>query len=205
MNIVSGGYDVFLALAYGEQSPVAAEYFKSQMALLPTIQVIGDIGRSFVQGAKATYERFNNSEAMQLVRAATRQAAALFQPEVIRSIFDFADLQTATITMQRWIMANPMIRKMYHDQRCEGYSDTYVDADPGKVGEAHYDYRRVMSGVVQVEEDSWEAKFYIDNLRDGDQELSNMDKTDILSTWRIAELFMGMGESDPTSPWNAKL
>ena len=52
-------------------------------------------------------------------------------------------------------MAQPDIRSLYHKGHCDGYSDTYVDMEPGLVGEQHYDYRRVMDGVVEETETGW--------------------------------------------------
>lgn len=205
MNIISGGLGAFDALVYGEQNPVNQGYFARSLEQFPALQTVSDVGRHFIDSAKAAYEAFNGSEAMQLIRAATRQAVALFQPEIIKSIFDIADFQTASLTMQRWVMANPVVRQSYFDQRCEGYADTYTDVDPGKIRDEHYDYRRVMHGVVQLEDDSWQAKFYMENLRTGDRDLTTADKVDILQTWKMVEMFIKAGESDPTSPYNSML
>lgn len=205
MKVINGGYDAFDALVYGNQTQNNIAYFQQQLALLPTIKTVGDIGRSFLDNAVNTYERFNGSEAMKLFRAAKAQAASLFQPEIVKSIFDIVDFQTASLTMQRWIMANPVVRTMYHDQRCDGYSDTYVDVDPGKVGKDHYDWRRVMDGVIVQTDDSWVANFYIEDIRQGDRLLESAEKADILSTWQIAEMFMKAAERDPTSAWNSNL
>lgn len=205
MKTISGGYDAFDALVYGNQSQGNIDYFQSQIALLPTIKTVGEIGRSFLNNAVNTYERFNGSEAMRLFRAAKAQAATLFQPEIIKSLWDITNFQTASLTMQRWVMANTVVRTMYHEQRCDGYSDTYVDVDPGKIGKDHYDWRRVMDGVVVNTDDSWEANFYIEDIRQGDRLLDSAEKADILTTWQIAEMFMSAADRDPTSAWNSNL
>lgn len=206
MQVISGGNEGFNAMLYGEQSIDNRAFFQSQIERLPSLGIIADVGQRFAEMARETYERFNGSRAMHLARAATRQITALFQPEAVRSLFDIADFQTASLTMQRWIMANPVIRQAYHDQLCDGYSDTYVDMDPGKVGEAHYDYRRVMDSVVQFDaKDNFVVKQYLDPLRKGDQELRPSQKVDILSTWHIAELFHAKQEKDLTSQYDGYL
>jgi hypothetical protein len=79
--------------------------------------------------------------------------------------------------------------------------DTYVDVEPGLVGEEHYDYRRVMDGVMQDTEDGgWYAKIYVEDLKEGDRDLSHGEKVDILQTWSRLEYLMALNKEDPTSP-----
>jgi len=107
--------------------------------------------------------------------------------------------------MQRFIMANPMVRQLYHDQRCDGYSGTYIDVQPDATKEDHYDYKRVMNGIVQQDGDG--TMFYtqyMDQLHHGDKELALAEQVSILDTWEIAEMFIKAG-NDPTSVWNESL
>ena len=50
--------------------------------------------------------------------------------------------------MKRYIMANPHVREAYQEQRIAGYDGTYKDPFADDTIENHYDYRRVMNGVV---------------------------------------------------------
>ncbi len=121
-----------------------------------------------------------------------------------------ADLQCAQPIMQRYMMANPMVQQYYFDNRIEGYSDSYVSIDHGKIGEANYDYRRVMNGIViDVEEPdgslTWVAPQYYEDLREGDRELDMQEQSTILKSWDILELFLHAGKEDPTSIYGAKI
>lgn len=203
MQIIAGGLDAWDALAYGEQNPSNLNYFKSQLQNIGN--TLTDFGKQFYSDATAIYENFNGSQAMQLLRNVTKAAKTLFQPNIVKSIFDIDDMQMASVMMQRWIMANPVVRQLYHDQKCEGYVDTYVDMHPGDIGETHYDYRRVMDTVVQEDGDSWFVKYYPDELIEGDKELIHDERVDILNTWEIAEMFIRAGQKDPTSQYNSSL
>ena len=129
------------------------------------------------------YDTFNSSKAIELTKAALNQITGIFQADVIRYISDISHFQIATPIMQRYIMANPIVRHMYHDQRLDGYSDTYVDTDPGVIGEKHYDYRRVMSGIMTPIGDDLYYTSYIEQLRDEADELTASDQFRILDTW----------------------
>lgn len=209
INVVYGGADAFDALAYGiDQNPANTNYFQRQIESISN--TLTDVGQSFFSNTQQLYNQVNNSETMRIARAAVRTAKSLFQPNQILSIFDIHQMQNAPIVMQRWIMANPVVREQYHKQLIDGYSDSYIDVAPNVIGENHYDYRRVMDSIIQETitddgEDSWSVKFYPDEIFEGDKELSHDEKVDILSTWNIAEMFINAGKSDPTSPWDSKM
>lgn len=209
INVIQGGSTAFDALAYGiDQHPANTNYFQQQIQSISN--TLTDIGQNFFSNAQNLYQQVNNSETMRIARAALRSTASLFQPNQILSIFDIHKMQNAPIVMQRWIMANPEARTLYHKQQIDGYSDTYKDMFPGVVGEQHYDYRRVMDGVVQDTTDlegneSWCVKYYPDELYEGDKELSHYDKVDILSTYEILEAFLAAGKEDPTSQYGSMM
>lgn len=206
MQVIMGGVDAFNAMLYGEQSVDNRAFFQQQIQRLPSLGIMGDVGTRFAEVAQQTYDRWNGSRAMQLMRTAAQQLGSLFQPEQVRNLFDMVDFQTASITMQRWIMADEVVRAAYHNQTCDGYSDTYVDLEPGKIGEAHYDWRRVNDGVMKFDEgDSYVVKQYMEPLRKGDKPLANHQKAAILSTQNVARIFFDKKEKDPTSQYNTDL
>jgi hypothetical protein len=115
-------------------------------------------------------------------------------------------MQNASLTMQRWIMAEPTVRTLFHKQLCDGYSDTYVDMYPGRVGEDHYDYRRVMNGVVVPhEERGGDATTYMEDLIPDDVELDLNDQIDIISSWQFIQAKVAERNEDPTSKYNGTL
>jgi hypothetical protein len=191
------------ALAYGFQNPINSNYFKNQLQAIG--KGLNEQAQAFFKDAYQIYDRLNGSEAMKNIRSAMKSAASIFQDDVVKSLFDIVDFQNATFQMQRWIMANPVVRQMYHEQKCDGYSDTYVDLEPGCISDNHYDYRRVMNGVVVCEENNEYFKIYSEDLKEGDRHLLHDEKVDILQTWEVIEMFMKHGTEDPTSPYGADL
>lgn len=205
MAIIYGGADAFDAVVYGEQSHHNTNFFRNQMQMLTQPLISANL--VFVEKAKELYERFEGSDAMKLARSALRAVSSVLMRDTVYYHAPGIHTQMAQPVMQRWIMANPMIRQMYHEQKLDGYSESYMDVDPGKIGEAHYDYRRVMDGVLvfgQGEEDWWRTEF-IEETHDWDLELGIQDKADIIDTWSAIEAFVKGGSRDPTSVWNTKL
>jgi hypothetical protein len=152
------------------------------------------------------HEYFNGSEAMRLAQAAINRAGSVFQADTIRDLYQIGELQNAPLVMQRFIMANPVVRDLYHQQRCDGYSDTYLDMEPGAVGLAHYDYRRVITGMVmEDEEHGWKIVHCLDELKEGDRPLQIEEKDIVLSVWDVVEARIREGKDDPTSPTGGSL
>lgn len=203
MRVVSGGTAAWNAIAYGQQNPLNLGYFKSQLENIG--QNLNEQAKVFYQDVQSLYDKFNSSEAMRLMRSAMKSAASLFNDNIIRPLTSVDELQNASMQMQRWVMANPVIRQMYHNQECDGYSDTYVDMEPGKIGEAHYDYRRVMDGVVVCGEDQESFTQYFEDLYEGDRDLILSEQSDILTTWSFMEAMVKALKDDPTSQYGGQL
>jgi hypothetical protein len=203
MRVVSGGTAAWNAIAYGQQNPLNLGYFKNQLENIG--QNLNEQAKIFYQDVQSLYDKFNSSEAMRLMRSAMKSAASLFNDNIIRPLTSTDELQNASIQMQRWVMANPVIRQMYHNQECDGYSDTYVDMEPGKIGEAHYDYRRVMDGIVVCDEDQESFTQYFEDLHEGDRDLILSEQSDILTTWSFMEAMVKALKDDPTSQYGGQL
>lgn len=192
------------SLLYGQKHPNTLQYFERQLENVS--QTLTDAGKSFMSNAHDLWNRYNGSEAMHLARAALRKAGSIFQQDSVRPLWELSDIQNAPLTMQRWIMAEPTVRKMFNEQRCDGYSSTYVDMHPGSIEGDHYDYRRVMNGLVTIDDDGLaKTTFYMDELLEGDRELFLDEKVAIRNTWEIVADLMKYGTRDVTSVWDNKL
>lgn len=195
--------DTFDYLLFPEQHHNNATYVQRQFEQFSS--TLTDAGRRFMENAKQVYQQVIESDAANLARLAIRNAKALFQGNHILPLLDIDALQTASPLMQRYIMAQPDIRALYHNNLCNGYSDTYVDMQPDKAGESHYDYRRVMQHMVQDTEDGWFVKSWAEDLVEGDRELGFDEKACVLQTWDIVKMFVQAQASDPTNPWGGTL
>lgn len=203
MIIVRGGLDAFSGLVYGIHSDEDRNYFRSQHDLIPAM--VGPYGDMFMDTTKSRFEQFHGSAAIAKARLAMQHVAQVQNTDGVRSLFDVIDFQTATPTMQRWVMACPEVRSVYHKQQCDGYSETYVDDAPGKIGHDHYDYRRVMNGIVQEIDGEYMTYVYSEDLKPGDTELPLVEQAAILTTWDIAKLMFKKGYDDLTNQTGGNL
>jgi hypothetical protein len=203
-NVIYGGVDAFDTIAYGQQDYGSQMFFKSQVEQVSNL--LTDYAGQFFNNTKQLYDRYQGSEAIRAAKAVVRTLGGLFLQNKIQPLTTIGNLQQAPIVMQNWIMANPLVRENYHKQRCDGYSDTYVDMQPNAIGETHDAYREVMNGMV-VEDENGNSRysFYMPEEVEGVRPLSFEDQVDILTTWDIIDAFMKAGIEDPTSPFNNKL
>lgn len=203
-TISFGGAHGFSSLLYGHQRNAGFDQWLGERIEQASQRVL-DSGAQLIEKARETFERVTSSDTARLARAVARQARHAWQTDEIHAFNDIGQMQTAGPVMQRWIMANPLVRTMYHNQQVEGYSDSYVDVEPGAVGEMHYDYRRVMDGIVVEEDGEYWATTYDDELRPDDRELLHEEQVDIRRTWAEVMAIVEQGGDDPTSPWNSSL
>ena len=178
INVPEGGVDYLL---YGDKRGVITNYLYNQLQQLP--QTLTDFGKTVYNNVLSSYnymtDVFTQSNILNQI---TNQNVSI-AGNYVQELNSFYALQSANITMQRYVMANPTIRQPYIDQNCQGYSETYVDLFKGQVGAEHYDYRRVTDGMLMSTPEGWQVSYYDERLEVGDRELDFNDKAKILATW----------------------
>jgi len=203
-TFVQGGSAVFDSLAYGDQHPATQEFLQNQCNT--SSHVLTEAGARFMSGVTDLYNRVSGDGAIRIAKAAARSVQSIWNSDIIVELTTIGRLQHARPVMQRWIMAEPTVRNLYHQQRVDGYSGSYVDVNPGLVGEDHYDYRRATDGLVTEREDGiWQAECYFDELLPDDTDLILDEQIEIQSTWAALVDSLRAGKEDPTSVWNADL
>lgn len=205
MQVIVGGQAEFNGLVYGDKHPGTTRFLQNQLNM-GFSDTLTDFGKQMFSSIHSLYEKFNGENALRLAKAARRKVTGLFQQDVIKPLWTLEEIQQATLSMQRWVMAHPELRKLYHQQRCDGYSNTYLDMQPDAIGEKHYDYRRVMDGLVQEDEDgTMQITYYYDDVPDDDVQLTLSDKVDIINTWDMISRYLKYTDDDPTSVYGDKL
>lgn len=203
----AGGFtatDAFNSLMYGQSHPSTVQYLAQQVNR--GMDILTDAGRAFMERAHQLYDHYHSQAAQRFAHQVISQATGEYQGQHIVLLQQLEQLQQASITMQRYLMANPQVRALYHKQMCAGYGATYLDMDPGDVGDAHYDYRRVMDGVMVFgDEVDWQFRTYYDELREGDRHLIHGEKMDIINSWDAMNVLLELGREDPTSPEGGSL
>lgn len=191
--------DAFNAFVYPEKHPSGVQFLREQFNNFTG--VLTNTASEFIQASKQQVERFTSHAAVDFARNVLKSfmGTNTVTTDRIFNLFEINQFQGASLQMQRWVMASPVIRELYHAQRCEGYSDTYTDVQPGLVGEQHYDYRRVMDGVMHITDEDWYVKTYVEELKEGDRDLTHGEKMDVIQTWSRLEYLIALNKEDPTS------
>lgn len=202
-TMVEGGADLFDALAFGMPQPGVYDFLAQRAQQYSSS--LTHTGSEFVQNIKSYYNAVNESEAARIAREAMRKVGSIWNTDIIRPLVEIHDFQNAGLQMQRWVMAEPTTRQMYIAQQCEGYSESYIDVEPGRVGAMHYDYRRATEGLVLETDDGWYATTYIEDLREGDRTLTLDEKGDIQTAWDSLRAHIKERKGDPTSRFGGKL
>lgn len=191
----------FNFLAFPEQHQATLQYLENQFTNISN--TLTDAGRRFVETSRAIYQREHDVGLIAKAKALVRTAKNIFHPNTIVPLNTLEEIRSAQPIMQRYIMSFPELRKLYFSQRIDGYSDTYADVEPGRIGPGHYDYRRATNGMImdEVDEDGhyrWRVSQYMEELRYGDRELTFTEKADILSTWDVIKMYLDHAV-DPTN------
>jgi hypothetical protein len=185
-QVISGGNAAVHALLYGDTHPGTMNFFESQRG--QGFRSLKETARTFMADAAQRFG-FMASEATQnLIRNVRRTANWAWHGDFIRPLRTIDDLQLAPLSMIRFMMAEPFARRMYHNHQIAGYDEDYVDQQPGLIGDDHHEYRMVMDGIVQVDEQpdengdyQWHADMWIEDLCEDETPLN------FLIFWRAGD------------------
>lgn len=203
-QVINGGQAEFDSLVYGQSHPGTVEFLRGQVQA--ATNMFSSIGTTFQSSINNMFEKFHGSEAQRLAKIVHRKITNIFTADVIRPLWEIEEFHQAQLGMQRWVMANPMVRDLYHQQLCDGYSTTYVDMQPGAVGEKQRDYRLVMDGIAQVDDDGvMRMEHYFEDHGPDETPFMLADQVDIISSWDAVEYYLKKKDRDPVSPWGDSL
>lgn len=201
-SMTFGAADQFKALIYPEKHPETVSFLQQQFNNLPNL--VTEQAVKFYQEAKKVTDWVTSTEAFQMARNAVKAVFGntdIVRDDVIMSLTDLMQFQTAGLLMQRFIMAKPEIKQMYRDQMCDGFSKTYVDPEINGDVKDHYDYRLATEGMIQFQEnDGYKYTHYLDSLKEGDRLRTFEEKCDIQHTWDSLDILMAVSSCDPTDP-----
>ena len=188
MDIVAGGHlDQNTTSWLGERS----QTLRSNLSTMAS---------SFFDQAQNLYQMISTTTAVQAMRNLVAKTDNNWMSNNIHGIYSIEQLQTANPIMQRYIMAQQRLRGMYLNNMVEGYAESYENVAGNRIGESHYDYRRVMDEIMVIHDDHTEVKQYYEEIPEGDKELTLYEKVDILRVWNLVDQALDANEMDPTSP-----
>ena len=161
-------------------------------------QAMGDIGSSFMDTASTLYEKYNGSEILNAGKQLLYSIGSHMNQNVIVPV-TYEMLPEANYAMQGYIMEQPELNKLYHQNAVNGYDATYIDPEPGIVGKNRLGYQQVMNGVLQFENTDEELGYieYYNNSEDI-EELELYEQLSILKTWDNVALALA-NDLDPTT------
>lgn len=204
MLVINGGSDAFNALAYPESNVSNLKYIEHQF-VQPLYHTLSDAAKDFMAGSRRVYEDAMNSEIGRMARNAIKRGKDLFRADQIWPLDSLEEIRAAKPVMQRWCMAQPDLKQLYTQNRCEGWAETYRPISPDTFGKEDYDYRRVMTGILITDEESWGWSHYLDPIVEGDRELRHDEKIDIIDHAWVEVLAAIYAGEDPSSPDGEKL
>lgn len=206
-EIITGSDDTFRLLSFGLPNQGVIGYINEQYDRLRT--VLPQAASNFIESSFQSFQRYCSDDALRLAKSVLRKKDNLFLEDVVMPLRTLEEFQQASIYMQRWIMASPVVRDLYQKNQIEGYSDSYFDTEPGAIGVNHTDYQKVVNGICfDLPEDDprqsdWCAEIFFHE--DDEGTLSIEDQVTILSVWDMIQNKFKRGNEDPTSPYRNKM
>lgn len=204
MTIIQGDINTMNASFFGPPSTSTIETLRERHDFESSEAFVGAKSRFALEG-RAIAELMLGDQALAMINIAINKASAISRPDVISRLMSLEDLQGARPMMQAFIMANPVVRRMYHKGFCNGFEGSYEDEQPGVIGAGHKHYDIVMQGTFEPTQDGYT---FTNSSNGFEGERATIDRrqwSDVRATWRVAEKLMRLGEDDPSNPLGGSL
>ena len=202
---ITGDTNTFRALAYGRPDLLTLDWCRQQeqqhlMMLDPVVRANYEAMAGTVFGA-IDYEGIAS-----MARALRNQSEGVWLVNDIIPLTTIGEMQNPPPVMVDWIMANPDVRDLYHQQRIAGYDEYHIDHDPGCIGVDHYHYRRVVNGIFEENKaGEMVAVEWLEDLRKPTDDLLFAEQLIIQGVWDEMSKVLAEGNADPTSRFNASM
>lgn len=205
--IIYGDENVVAELTYGTRSDALIQTLRNNLSIQNPL--LNEQGKLYAQRSASVFEQVSGWDVVRAARKAVAGVTSYVQTDSILALADLESIQTANVRMQRWIMADIDVRKFFNDGRVDGFSETYIDIQPGMIGRDHYDYRCATHGIVIAKEKDesirYEVTQYQMPLASWDEALSTRNRTDISRTWQVTRSLLLEGADDPVSRFGGKI
>lgn len=186
------------AMLYGETSPRMRDFLREKTQQLQ--DYARERGYAIMDRVRDGWDRYHSSAALRRERAILERAGdTYYTRDSVRELYTLTEIQQASPTMQRYILADHYVKRRFEDQRTEGYGGDYHDIDPGRYGNDNYHYRRMNDGLVEVSEEGYRFSEYYEILKGDDRRLYPDEVTAISRTLTRVRAIMAKGEEDPLS------
>jgi hypothetical protein len=173
--------------------------YNNYMQVIEPLKQRGNLMHSFDK-LSSIHNEVTNNEFLRKVQHIAGIVSNGLQVNNIHLLHTLDEFRNANPTMQKWIMAEPVVREMWKDSLLTGYGDSYVDKHPNVVGRDHPDYRRVMDGMSYIDNDGRLTNTSYLEAVDADDILNLSEKLIVLSNWKKAKE-LALGDYDITDPY----
>ena len=207
---VSAGIHGFTAAYAPQQHPGNHQYVLDSLANISqtVFHQLGAVGQMLYGQAQALFNQYDGHQVIETAKDTMRAIYGVNGHDVIYMMTDLEQMQQAQPLMQMYIMANPMIADLYRQQRCDGYSSSYVDYYSQLDVRDNPYYVSATNGVVMepTADMGEDVEWYCDNfvLDENTPQLSVGEQFDIINTYKSVEQQVKWG-NDPTNVLGGEL
>lgn len=207
VNVVSGSNPHYLLSSFFPEPSSETKNWLYEQFNRDNSMLTG-IGKTMIDTANHWYRQLNDPSIYREARKIVRNIRGVFDENGIVEMDSLSSLQKAKPLMQRYLMANPAVRRLYQRQLIDGYSDSYQSRWTHELAFDDYDFRRVFSGVLRDEGEGedyrWKITVCVDDLIPGDRELEADEKNIIIDAMALQIDALRKGK-DPTDIFNGDL
>ena len=211
INVLPPGPPGMLEMTFFSAPSHEAQQFQQQynQQTYQWYQNHGQAGMDFYQQTQQFHRNYYVDSGLQMAEQMVELGlhAQALDSNFFPSFTNAEQLRVAAPEFQQFLMANPLVQMLYQEGRIEGYADTYVDRECGRVGMANAFYTETVTGLGNwmyedgvLDQPDTEIVFreLVRDVDTGRDSLKFMEKMRVLQAWGVQAREIAEG-NDPTS------
>lgn len=187
------------ATTHGLLSRSDVGYFRERVAR--NIKYAANYVNDYLSEAKDLIDNFDFGTLKDKVDAVRDRFGKRWNEDRVARLTSLGDLQQAKSKMQRYLMANPRVRRLFYGNKVNGYNGKFFRDEGELYGSDLRDYRNVMQGGYVGTEDEDRFVTYLELVDEEVDDLLTFNEREIIrDAWALMDAELDAGGQDPTSP-----
>lgn len=185
--------DLLNAMLYAPRTQEDIHFLQSQQNAV-VWDNLNDSGRRFMEQAEVVRQQYASAQLDAQAAMYAQTFVGTAQSNYVVYSPDPNVLRQANLATQRVIMAHPEMRQLYHNQRIDGFSDTYQMFDPQVPVEMSYDYGRMYDGIYRTDAGgSGYVEYFHHPEINGELEMSLPEQHNAIAVHAAVDAFLSQG------------
>lgn len=202
-NIISGDDRLFRAIAFGQPDRESIERTYNRFEEFS--RNVSSRAREHLGNARKLLDSMFDDSIVTKLRKVVSNQRGIYRRDIIQFLDSSEEIALAPVTMRRWLLSSPRVRKLFDNQAIHAWGSTREAFDLPEKGESDPFWRAIHNGECRQESDgSWWTEFEFGLEENTGVPLRLDEQLELIATMDVLNEALDDG-LDPTNPFGENI